>query len=308
MAIYDPVSWAYKNPITTQKVTQMIDNSVLVNEHGIFGCNMHTTGANTVEIFGGRMAIGNAWLVENAQVASLTAENNAHWEEGATQEGSATAMYVVAYQSGNGFNCKFRASAPAYSDTSSGTATGPRLYDKTGSTWYRYIGMAWNNSANAIDTGLSTMMGVRVLQVVQHVMRDPLSGNTTFNCANTSTAPLNTFGDQYLSARIHPHREGNKIQVNISMHMSADTTRDARIALFRDSESAPLICVGAYATTFNLTKYVDFVEQVNTAGDITYKVRSGPTAGNLLVNRTASLSGLDGGLAACTLTLTEIGR
>lgn len=147
---YSDISWAYKDPLTIQNLNQMDDNSVWTSEHRIVGCELATTGTSTVEIMPGRLEIAGLWLQETTTAnLVLTAENNAHWE-GANGELSSTSMYIVAYNSaGSTFSVKFRASGPAYSDTASATA-GFKRYDKTGTTWYRYIGAVWNNSGSAI--------------------------------------------------------------------------------------------------------------------------------------------------------------
>jgi len=145
---YSSGSWAYKNPITTQKLNQMIENTVRVSRNRIIGCEISTTGSATVEISPGVMEFGGSWLSETTTAnLVLSAENNAHWREGTTQEATSTSWYVYAYNSaGNSFSIKFGLSAPAYSDTASATANGPILYDKSGSTWFRAIGFVANDS------------------------------------------------------------------------------------------------------------------------------------------------------------------
>lgn len=149
---YSDVVWNYKDPLTTQKLNQMDDNSVFCAEHRIFGCTPDITGTSTVKISPGRMEIDGKWLVRSDFCTALTADNNACWEEGANAEGSSTGWYIVAWNdSGESFNVKFRASGPAYSDTLSGTASGPKVYDKTGTTWYRYIVYLYNNENQALQ-------------------------------------------------------------------------------------------------------------------------------------------------------------
>ena len=147
---YSPITWGYKDPGDSAKLQQGVDNSIWTSEHRIWGLEVVTTGSCTVVVQPGRIEIGGKWLYTTT-TGVLTGDNMTHWE-GSTgwAEGSSTAFYVVAYNSaGNDFDCKFRMSGPAYSDTSSGTSTGPKIYDKTSSDsiWYRYIGFASNNSA-----------------------------------------------------------------------------------------------------------------------------------------------------------------
>jgi len=157
---YSEVSWAYKDPATTQKLGQMAENPSWVNEHHICGLELDITGTSTVEIKPGRLSLEGKWISETATAnLILTAETNAHWREGATQETSSTAWYVYAYNSSSSIAIKFCLSAPAYSDTSSATSRGPKLYDKSGSTWFRGIAVVWNNSGNALVPILSSILG-----------------------------------------------------------------------------------------------------------------------------------------------------
>lgn len=132
----------------------MVENSVWTSEHRVIGCEIDITGTAIAQIKGGKLELDGKWLTRDGSTTTgliLSATANAAWEEGTSQEGSATAWYVVAYNdSGNSFSLKFRNSAPAYSDTSSGTSTGPKQYDKTGTIWYKYLGGVLANSAHAL--------------------------------------------------------------------------------------------------------------------------------------------------------------
>ena len=148
---YVPTTWAYRDAITISKLNQMDNNNVWTAERRIFGCQIDVSAGNTCIVGMGKMEFGGAWLYRNSAITSLNASATGDWEEN-TSIGlaSSTAFYVVAYNdSGNSWNVKFRASGPAYSDTSSATSVFPRLYDKTGSVWYRYIGILHTTTASA---------------------------------------------------------------------------------------------------------------------------------------------------------------
>ena len=149
---YSPVTWAYRDATTVQKMTQMENNNVWTSERGIFGCQIDVSAGNTCIVAQGKMELGGMWLYRNSAITSLNASATGDWEENTTVALlSSTSFYVVAYNDAdNSFNVKFRASGPAYSDTSSATSVFPRLYDKTGSTWFRYIGICYTNTASAL--------------------------------------------------------------------------------------------------------------------------------------------------------------
>ncbi len=160
---YSDVSWAYKDPATIQKLNQMEENSVRTSDHIVFGCLLDLTGTSTINVGGGNVSLDGIWLSRTSNLTALTAETNSDWEEGTSQEntsGTAQSFYVVAFNdSGNSFNVKLRASAAAYTNTASGTSTGARLYDKTGTVWYRYLAVIRNSTAHATLTNESSLIG-----------------------------------------------------------------------------------------------------------------------------------------------------
>jgi len=153
---YVPTTWAYRDPITISKLNQMDNNNVWTAERRIFGCQIDVSAANTAFVAQGKMEFGGMWLYRNSAISAIHPSVVGDWEEGVNLLGTSTAFYAVAYNdSGNSFDVKFRNSGPAYSDTNSATAFFPRLYDKTGSVWYRYIGEFHTNTASAIMNGFS---------------------------------------------------------------------------------------------------------------------------------------------------------
>lgn len=157
---YADVSWSYKSPLTVQQLNQMVDNSVWTSEHKIFGAAVEvlgTGGSSTCCISPGRINIDNKWL-SMAATSHVIMTTTAHWVEEEVSaniltENSATGYYIVAYNdAANTFACKFRATPPVYTDTSSGTSTlSQPQYDKSGSTWYRYLGFVHLGTGAALE-------------------------------------------------------------------------------------------------------------------------------------------------------------
>ena len=152
---YSLVSWAYKDPITIQKLTQMAENSIWTSEHRIFGCEINTIDTKTINVCGGSMDIDGKWLTRTSGV-TLDVSATASWESVTGQQiapvTTSTSIYVVAYNSAGGdWDVKFRSSGPAYTNSDEQVITGcPLLYDKTGSTYFRYIGQVVANSAGTL--------------------------------------------------------------------------------------------------------------------------------------------------------------
>lgn len=148
---YSKINWAYLTPQTADRFNQMEENSVRLAEHKIVGCEVDITGNDTAIVAGGRLELNGDWLYRDGLTTTgmaLTASEASAWYSASGGYiATSTAWYIVAYKdSGNSFSCKYRLSAPAYSDTLSGTSTGPKRYDKTGTTWLRYIGEVRNYS------------------------------------------------------------------------------------------------------------------------------------------------------------------
>ena len=277
---YSKVSWNYKDPNTTQKLGQMTDNSVWTSEHSIFGCQMDITGTASVQMQPGVMAIGENWLRETgvADITTLTADNAAHWEDG-NGEGSATAWWVVAFQSGNGWNVLFRQSGPAYSDTNSSTANGIKIYDKTGSTWYRYIAQVWNNSGNTLDAMRSTLIPQKVINTWTNLTGAPsirLSGATI----NTSgTGALNNQGEELFKLVIKPSNPYNRLYIETQANLigvNGAGSWQPTLVLFQDAVATAIAGIRTSRAGEESNPPRLFYSTIaDTAGSINFAVRGG---------------------------------
>jgi hypothetical protein len=150
---YSTIAWAYKDPLTVQKMGQINDNLLACMRNKVMGCEMRTTGTSTVIVSPGFIELNGEWL-SMTTTATLTAENAASWQTGS--EAASTALYIVAYKTGTvNFDICFRASGPQYTNTTSGTA-GVNIYDNaTGSTWVRYLGLVPNDTASSFESGIN---------------------------------------------------------------------------------------------------------------------------------------------------------
>ena len=147
---YVPVSWSYKDAITVNKTTQMVDNTLAVCQNRIIGGELRVEGSSTAVINGGYLWLEDNWLqLTAAETIQVTAAAN--WITGTVAEAASTAIYIYAINSASQqWQAKFSLSAPAYSDCNSGTSTGPEIYDYiTGlGKWARCIGMVVNNTGS----------------------------------------------------------------------------------------------------------------------------------------------------------------
>lgn len=148
--MYSSGIWAYKDPLTTQKLNQMIENTVRISQNHIVGCELNYVGSATVEVRPGSMELEGAWLSKTT-TGTLSADNNNHWVGSASDAlGTSTAVYVYAFNSaGSDFDVRFGLTAPEYSNTASGTSTGPKMYLKSTGVWYRCVGAVLNGTGAA---------------------------------------------------------------------------------------------------------------------------------------------------------------
>ena len=303
---YSDLTWSYKDPTTSQKLNQMSDNSVWTSEQSIFGCQMTVSSTDTVQIYPGLMAIGDQWVRETgvADITTLTASNAAHWEDG-NGEGSSSAWWVVAFQSGNGFNVLFRQSAPAYSDTNSSTANGAKIYDKTGSTWYRYLGMVYNNTANALEYSQCSRFFPRTIQTVRRGNYPYITG--TNNVDLTGAMPTNASGFQVMSLSIWATHPANKFEIEVNGNIiSSNASTVQNMLLFRNEKVTAIAAIetvaganeGNILTVFHTT-------DSQTAGEAIFNVRIGADI-SIGFNGTVSsgMHWLDG--TKSSMTITEI--
>lgn len=310
---YASATWNYKDPITTQKMGQMNDNSVWTSEHNIYGAGMDITGNTTVQIGGGAMAIGNAWLREDVEyLTALTADNATHWE-GGNGYGSSTAWWVVAFGSGVGFNVLFRQSAPAYSDTNSATSTGPKLYDKTGSTWYRYIATVVNGTATQLDVQQSNIIGGKVLQQQTKRLKEVLTGATPF--PDTAIAATATLGIEIMTMSFRPLGRNSRLEIDAEIQINRDNVGSISLGLFQDAISTALRAVTWHDDGSTRIKNFPFtyIMPANTAGSIDFKIRGGcHNADVIYINgdaaHTATAAKIFGEGYFSKFTVTEWGR
>ena len=259
----------------------MSDNSVWTSEQSIFGCQMTVSSTDTVQIYPGLMAIGDQWVRETgvADITTLTASNAAHWEDG-NGEGSSSAWWVVAFQSGNGFNVLFRQSAPAYSDTNSSTANGAKIYDKTGSTWFRYLGMVYNNTANALEYSQCSRFFPRTIQTVRRGDYPYLTGAGGIDF--TAAVPLNSSGMEVMSLSVWATHPVNKLEVEINGNIGIGAAGSLlTLALFRDEKETAIASVESNIGAGLGSNLIIFhTIDSQTAGEAKFNVRAGTHDGN----------------------------
>jgi hypothetical protein len=146
--------------------------------------------------------------------------------------------------------------------------------------------------------------GGKVKQVVNVQNGAVSTTTTTFPCDDT--IPQNTEGAEFMSVAITPTNASSKLHIQVVVYGSSTTGQPWGAALFKDSDAGALaaICgeVNKYANQVVFNHYI-------TAGStsaITFKVRAGKNDGPTFTFNGASSARLMGGVAASSITITEI--
>jgi hypothetical protein len=123
-----------------------------------------------------------------------------------------------------------------------------------------------------------------------------------------NTIPQNTEGDQYLSLAYTPTSASNKLQIDIFVFGSLSANALLGMALFQDSTANALAGNIAYSVGGPTETYILSLRHTMTAGttsSTTFKVRIGPSDPATFTFAGRSGVGVFGGVASCSLTVTE---
>jgi hypothetical protein len=145
-----------------------------------------------------------------------------------------------------------------------------------------------------------------VVQVANTMVAASATGTTVLPFDDT--IPQNTEGDQYMSLAITPLSATNKLKIEVVIFISNTVSADfVAAALFQDSTAGALAAVGerqdtAGGKTITFTHYMT----AGTTSSTTFKVRAGGnSAGTTTFNGNGG-SRRFGGVAASSITITEI--
>lgn len=122
------------------------------------------------------------------------------------------------------------------------------------------------------------------------------------------TIPQNTEGDQYMSLAITPTSASNKLRIDVVVFGSVATAAEIAVALFQDSTANALAVtsmtdgINTARLTIPLTHYMTS----GTTSATTFKVRVGPSSVVGFTFNGTSGGRLYGGVAASSITITEI--
>tara|TARA_B100002019_G_scaffold149358_1_gene128534 strand:- start:1172 stop:1750 length:579 start_codon:yes stop_codon:yes gene_type:complete len=146
-----------------------------------------------------------------------------------------------------------------------------------------------------------------VLQVVSAEYTTRTSVTTAFPFDDT--VPQNTEGTEIITLAITPKSTSNKLVLEFFLPMwDADTVRVGTVALFQDSTAnalaaaANINATNTYSTQLGLAHVMD----AGTTSSTTFKIRVGPNAGTMYLNRRSDASYFGTTTLHTTLRITEV--
>tara|TARA_R110002020_G_scaffold329672_1_gene545461 strand:- start:217 stop:726 length:510 start_codon:yes stop_codon:yes gene_type:complete len=156
------------------------------------------------------------------------------------------------------------------------------------------------NSAGAFEHA-------RLVQVVNVMDGDVATGTTTMPIDNT--IPQNDEGNEVMTLAITPTHASNKLLIEVVVTMSNATSgRNLEVALFQDSTAGALASQFSYMATGGgnhiqkLTHYMT----TGTTSSTTFKVRIGSASSGTITFNGYSGAQKHGGVAASSITISEI--
>jgi hypothetical protein len=176
-----------------------------------------------------------------------------------------------------------------------------------GTNWYEV-----SRSPQFAPTYANALAG-SVVQVVNYTTTAVATGTTVIPWDNTipqKTEGVNSSGDPFLSLAITPKAITNKLLIQVSMVGCGDGGNRYTFALFQDT-TAGALAAGHVQNVANdqplapmtLNHYMD----AGTTSATTFKVMVGPDeSGTFTLNGLNGSSRLFGGVAASSITITEI--
>lgn len=160
------------------------------------------------------------------------------------------------------------------------------------------------------ETGTMALQGGagvgKVLQVVNFQTGAMATGTTTIPSDNT--IPQITEGSEFMTLEITPTSTASTLLIDVFFFGSNSIATDMVVALFQDTTADALAASAFFVDNNTARAIVSFRHKMTagTASATTFKVRAGPAStGTIILNGSGS-TGRYGGVAASSITITEV--
>lgn len=145
-----------------------------------------------------------------------------------------------------------------------------------------------------------------IVQIVNQMISATASGATPF--VFDDTIPQNTEGDQYISQAFTPTSATNVLIIDVVMTYSISVSRPGGVALFKNTDAGAIAAIGqgTIAADNLATAILRHYMTAGTTSEITFKVRAGLAVGGTMYFNGATSGRYFGGVAASSITITEV--
>jgi hypothetical protein len=145
-----------------------------------------------------------------------------------------------------------------------------------------------------------------VVQVV-HTQTGAVSTTST-TIPFDDTIPQNTEGAEFMTLAITPTNASNLLYIDVNLFATTTNSVFAVVALFQDTTADALAATGSFQPTSTAGQHISFKHKMTagTTSATTFKVRAGPHAASTLTFNGQSGGRIWGGVAASTITITEV--
>ena len=182
-----------------------------------------------------------------------------------------------------------------------GAAESHIMLSSDGTNWFEV------SRQPAYTASVTNALSGSVIQVVNTQTGAVASGTTVMPWDDT--IPQNTEGDQYMTLAITPNNSSNKLKIDIVFYYAASITDDVVVGLFQDSTAGALAAISdgtrGGANSNNCVSFRHFMS-AGTTSSTTFKIRAGTSSAGTTTFNGASTARKLGGVAASSITITEI--
>lgn len=165
---------------------------------------------------------------------------------------------------------------------------------------------SFDSSDFTVTSGVVSLAAGALIQTVNTQTGAVNTGTTIL--PHDDTIPQNTEGDEYMTLAITPTSSSNKLKIEINVLLSHTVASYRSIALFQDSIANALAATSYYYSSTNATDTLSLVHYMTagTTSPTTFKVRAGGSTTGITTFNGENSSRKFGGVAASSITITEI--
>lgn len=203
---------------------------------------------------------------------------------------------------------KFDDAIPDYHDTT-GTTQGTKFYYKSGTTYWRNLGVLSLDASSVIKNTNSVVtlrQAEKIVQVVNYQTGAMSTGTTAIPFDNT--IPEITEGDRYMALTINPTSSTNKLRIDVVWYGANTNVDGFTVALFEGVGPDAIACGVRYnSAPASLLTPITFTHYMTagTTSPATFTVRAGGNTGATTTFNGQAGNAYCNGLIKSSITITE---